>query len=68
MGPQPRLGHRQPALVRPQDVIRIDLEGNLVEGDWPVPLPAELVALPDALGRVAADGDAFRWVAAFWDY
>lgn len=23
---------------RPQDVIRIDLEGNVVEGDWPVPL------------------------------
>jgi glyoxylase-like metal-dependent hydrolase (beta-lactamase superfamily II) len=21
-----------------------------------------------SLGRVAADGDAFRWVAAFWDY
>ncbi|WP_029433074.1 class II aldolase/adducin family protein [Blastococcus sp. URHD0036] len=26
------------AEFRPQDVIRIDLEGNLVEGDWPVPL------------------------------
>src|ERR1700721_3119277 len=25
------------AEVRPEDVIRIDLEGNLVEGDWPVP-------------------------------
>ena len=24
--------------IRPCDVIRIDLEGNLVEGDWPVPL------------------------------
>ena len=23
---------------RPRDVIRIDLEGNVVEGDWPVPL------------------------------
>jgi L-ribulose-5-phosphate 4-epimerase len=23
---------------RPEDVIRIDLEGNVVEGDWPVPL------------------------------
>ena len=23
---------------RPQDVIRIDLDGNVVEGDWPVPL------------------------------
>jgi ribulose-5-phosphate 4-epimerase/fuculose-1-phosphate aldolase len=26
------------AEFRPRDVIRIDLEGNLVEGDWPVPL------------------------------
>jgi ribulose-5-phosphate 4-epimerase/fuculose-1-phosphate aldolase len=24
--------------LRPQDVIRIDLDGNVVEGDWPVPL------------------------------
>jgi L-ribulose-5-phosphate 4-epimerase len=24
--------------VRPEDVIRIDLDGNLIEGDWPVPL------------------------------
>ena len=24
--------------IRPCDIIRIDLEGNLVEGDWPVPL------------------------------
>lgn len=24
--------------IRPRDIIRIDLEGNLVEGDWPVPL------------------------------
>ena len=24
--------------IRPRDVIRIDLEGNLVEGNWPVPL------------------------------
>jgi L-ribulose-5-phosphate 4-epimerase len=23
--------------IRPQDIIRIDLDGNLVEGDWPVP-------------------------------
>lgn len=21
-----------------------------------------------SLGRVAPEGDAFRWVAAFWDY
>ena len=24
--------------IRPKDIIRIDLDGNLVEGDWPVPL------------------------------
>lgn len=24
--------------IRPRDVIRIDLDGNVVEGDWPVPL------------------------------
>jgi L-ribulose-5-phosphate 4-epimerase len=24
--------------IRPDDVLRIDLEGNLLEGDWPVPL------------------------------
>ena len=24
--------------IRPRDIIRIDLEGKLVEGDWPVPL------------------------------
>jgi ribulose-5-phosphate 4-epimerase/fuculose-1-phosphate aldolase len=24
--------------VRPEDVIRIDLEGNVLEGDWPAPL------------------------------
>lgn len=24
--------------MRPQDVLRIDLDGNIVEGDWPVPL------------------------------
>src|SRR5271170_6628839 len=24
--------------VRPEDVIHIDLEGNLLDGDWPVPL------------------------------
>lgn len=24
--------------LRPRDVIRIDLDGNVVEGDWPVPL------------------------------
>lgn len=23
--------------IRPEDIIRIDLDGNLVEGDWPVP-------------------------------
>lgn len=23
--------------IRPRDIIRIDLDGNLVEGDWPVP-------------------------------
>ncbi|CAB4763022.1 unannotated protein [freshwater metagenome] len=23
--------------IRPQDIIRIDLDGNVVEGDWPVP-------------------------------
>ncbi|NUU20696.1 MAG: class II aldolase/adducin family protein [Streptomycetaceae bacterium] len=26
------------AEIRPRDIIRIDLEGNVVEGDWPVPL------------------------------
>jgi ribulose-5-phosphate 4-epimerase/fuculose-1-phosphate aldolase len=24
--------------LRPEDIIRIDLDGNVVEGDWPVPL------------------------------
>lgn len=24
--------------IRPRDIIRIDLDGNVVEGDWPVPL------------------------------
>jgi ribulose-5-phosphate 4-epimerase/fuculose-1-phosphate aldolase len=26
------------AEIRPVDVLRIDLEGNVIEGDWPVPL------------------------------
>ncbi|HEY1831807.1 MAG TPA: class II aldolase/adducin family protein [Acidimicrobiales bacterium] len=26
------------AEIRPADVLRIDLEGNVIEGDWPVPL------------------------------
>ena len=24
--------------IRPRDIIRIDLDGNVLEGDWPVPL------------------------------
>ena len=26
------------AEIRPQDIIRIDLEGNVIDGDWPAPL------------------------------
>jgi ribulose-5-phosphate 4-epimerase/fuculose-1-phosphate aldolase len=38
--------------VRPEDVIRIDLEGNLLEGRWPVPLG---IPLHLALHRVRPD-------------
>src|SRR5699024_6221775 len=36
----------------PEDVLRIDLEGNLIEGDWPVPLG---IPLHLALHRVRPD-------------
>ena len=38
--------------LRPHQLIRIDLEGNLVEGDWPVPLgiPLHLAATPPGPG------------------
>lgn len=40
--------------IRPEQVIRIDLEGNIVEGDWPVPLGIPLhLALHQARHDVA---------------
>jgi ribulose-5-phosphate 4-epimerase/fuculose-1-phosphate aldolase len=40
--------------LRPHQVIRIDLEGNVVEGDWPVPLGIPLhLALHEARPGVA---------------
>ena len=41
--------------LRPEHVIRIDLDGNLLEGDWPVPLG---IPLHLALHRARSD---VRW-------
>jgi len=52
--------------LRPHQLIRIDLEGNLVEGDWPVPpgIPLHL-ALHAARPGVASTSTAAPW-APWW--
>jgi glyoxylase-like metal-dependent hydrolase (beta-lactamase superfamily II) len=51
----------------PEEAVRVRLRllGELA--DTGEQLVATHLPFP-SVGRVAADGDAFRWVAAFWDY
>lgn len=51
----------------PEEAVRVRLRLLRELADTGEQLVATHLPFP-SVGRVAADGDAFRWVAAFWDY